>query len=112
MPGTSSGSAVSSRTPPERRPVLPPWSRAECPDCADPIEYVTLDVEATDKGTRVAVIRATHPQGTIAARMIGTKLHGYRLTQWRPLRDGFIRMRLHLEVCEFADPPTEQRPLF
>lgn len=98
-------------TPPERRPLLPPWSRAECPECADPIEYVTLDVEQADKGGRVSVVRAVSPRGTIAARMIGDKLHGYTLTEWNTLREGFIRLRLHAEVCEFAVPPSVQLPL-
>lgn len=100
------------RTPPVRRPTLPRWSGAECPECADPVEYVVLDVEATDKGQRVAVVRAVNPRGTIAARMIGPQLHGYRVAGFRPLRDGFVLMRLHEEVCEFATPATEQRPLF
>jgi hypothetical protein len=99
-------------TPPTRRPILPPWSGAECSECAAPVEYVTLDVEHADGGERVAVVRAENPRGTIAARMIGTKLHGYRLTGFRPLRPGFVAMRLHAEVCEFATPPTEQHPLF
>lgn len=99
-------------TPPERRPLLPPWSRAECPECADPIEYVTLDVEQSDEGVRVSVVRAVGTRGTIAARMIGDKLHGYRLTEFRALREGFVKLRLHQEVCEFAVPPAEQLPLF
>jgi hypothetical protein len=71
-----------------------------------------LDVEAADKGKRVAVDRAVNARGTIAARNVGNQLHGYTLSQWLPVRDGFVRMRLHSEVCEFATPPTEQRPLF
>jgi hypothetical protein len=89
------------RTPPVRRPVLPPWSKTECAECADP-----------DGGTRVQVVRKTDHAGTIAARMIGNQLHGYRLTNFRPLRPGFVLMRLHSEVCEFATPATEQQPLF
>lgn len=92
--------------------MLPPWSRAECPECADPIEYVVLDVETAGKGVRVAVDRRVNPRGTIAARVIGEQLHGYTLDQWHPLRDGFVRLRLHVEVCEFAEPPIEQQPLF
>lgn len=61
---------------------------------------------------RVSVVRAVSTRGTIAARMIGDKLHGYRLTEFRTLREGFIRLRLHSEVCEFAVKPAEQRPLF
>lgn len=71
-----------------------------------------LDVEQGDDGKRVAVERRPDARGSIAARNIGNKLHGYTLTGWRPLRDGFIRLRLHSEVCEFVDPPTEQLPLF
>jgi hypothetical protein len=100
------------RTPPVRRPVLPPWSKTECAECADPVEVVLLDVEQADGGTRVQVVRKTDHAGTIAARMIGNQLHGYRLTNFRPLRPGFVLMRLHSEVCEFATPATEQQPLF
>jgi hypothetical protein len=73
---------------------------------------VVLDVEQSDGGKRVAVERAVYARGSIAARNIGNKLHGYELTEWRTVRDGFVRMRLHAEVCEFVDPPTEQLPLF
>lgn len=100
------------RTPQSRRPILPPWSRAECPDCGDPIEYVTLDVKPGSTGTRVAVERAVYRRGTIAARMIGDTLHGYKLTELTAVGDGFIPMREHAAVCEFAVPPAEQRPLF
>lgn len=100
------------RTPAQRRPVLPPWSKAECPDCGDPIEYVVLDVATADTGQRVAVERAIYRRGTIAARMIGNKLHGYRITEFEPVREGFVPMREHAAVCEFAVPPAEQRPLF
>src|SRR5262245_29305580 len=99
-------------TPPQRRPVLPPWSRAECPECADPVEYVVLDVEKAVEGRRVAVVRAVDHRGTIAARMIGNQLHGYTINRWHPQKEGFIRLRLHSEVCEFAVPKTEQRELF
>lgn len=99
-------------TPPERRPIFPPWSKAECPECADPIEHAVLDVIAGIDTERVAVIRAVSPRGTIAVRMIGEQLHGYRLTDLHPLRDGFVRVRPHSDVCEFATPPVEQRPLF
>jgi hypothetical protein len=98
--------------PPERRPLFPPWSKAECAECADPIEWVVLDVVATAQVERVAVERRPHTQGTIAVRMIGDQLHGYTLTKLHPLRDGFVRVRLHTDVCEFAVPPVEQRPLF
>lgn len=98
--------------PPERRPTFPPWSRAECAECADPIEWVVLDVVASAQVERVAIIRAVSSRGTVAVRMIGDQLHGYILTSSHPLRDGFVRVRLHTDVCEFAVPPVEQRPLF
>lgn len=99
-------------TPPERRPIFPPWSKAECPECADPIEWVVLDVVAEQVGRRVAIIRAVSSRGTVAVRMIGDQLHGYILTSSQPIRDGFVRVRLHTDVCEYAVPPVERRPLF
>lgn len=99
-------------SPPERRPIFPPWSKAECPECADPIEYAVLDVNAHEGGKRVAVIRSVSAYGTIAVRMIGEQLHGYTITSLLPLRDGFVRVRPHSDVCEYAVPPVEQRPLF
>jgi len=99
-------------TPPVRRPALPPWSRAECAECADPVEIVVLDVEEADGGKRVEVGRKIDPGGTIAARMIGNQLHGYTLTNYRPVREGFIVMSLHSAVCEYAVPASEQHPLF
>ena len=99
-------------TPPERRPIFPPWSKAECLECADPIEYAVLDVVAVATVERVAIVRAVSSRGSIAVRMIGDQLHGYVLTSTQPLRDGFVRVRPHSDVCEFATPPVEQRPLF
>lgn len=99
-----------SLTPPERRPILAPWSKSDCPECGDPVEYVVCDVY--DEGGTRARVERTHGRGTIAARMIGNQMHGYTITELRPLKDGFVRMRLHTEVCEFAVPPAEQHPLF
>lgn len=94
------------------RPLLPRWSGSECNDCADPIEYVVLDDEG---GTRVAVERTVaHGRdhlGQIAARMIGPKLHGYRITRARPLAKTHIPMRLHTERCSEYKPPAEQLSL-
>jgi hypothetical protein len=103
------------RTPPSRRPKLPPWSRADCDLCGDPVEYVTLDhfpVQG-EPVKRVAVVRQEDwRNGTIAARMIGSKLHGYTITNFRPILAGFIPLREHQQVCTEAVPPTEQQPLF
>lgn len=99
-------------TPPERRPIFPPWSKAECTECADPIEYAVLDVIEGVEVKRAAIERRPHVQGKVAVRMIGDQLHGYTLTDLHPIRDGFVRVRLHADVCEFATPPVEQRPLF
>jgi hypothetical protein len=98
----------------KRRPVLPPWSRAECALCADPVEIVHLDYDPTkDDGRRVEVIRAIdYRHGTIAARNIAGTLHGYAVTKFRPVKDGFVPLRLHADVCTEAVPPTEQRQLF
>lgn len=101
-------------TPPERRDVWPPRSAAGlrgCPDCGAPVEYVVLDVEQADKGRRVAVERRENPKGTIACRRVGNNMHGYTLTQYRPVREGFIVVRLHSEVCPEAEPPTVQLEL-
>jgi hypothetical protein len=98
--------------PPERRPIFPPWSKSDCPECADPIEYAVLDVIAGVDVKRVAIIRAVSSRGTIAVRMTGDQLHGYTVTKLHPLRDGFVLVRPHADVCEYATPPVEQRPLF
>lgn len=101
------------RTPQARRPTLPPWSKADCPACGDPIEYVTLDVTPADTGQRVAVERReAWRTGTIAARVINGVLHGYVITGFRPVLPGFIPLVLHDQVCEEATPPTEQQKLF
>lgn len=98
--------------PPERRPIFPPWSKSDCPECADPIEYAVLDVIEGVEVKRVAIERAVSTHGTVAVRMVGDQLHGYAVTDLHPLRDGFVRVRLHNDVCEYGTPPVEQRPLF
>lgn len=94
----------------QRSPIFPPWSKSECPDCADPIEYAVLDVH--NEARRVAIIRKVDAAGTIAVRWIGDQLHGYTITDFRPLQDGFVRVKLHELVCKEAVRPAEQRPLF
>lgn len=94
----------------QRSPIFPPWSKSECPECADPVEYVVLDVH--NEGARAMVIRKVDAHGTIAARWIGDQLHGYTLTEFHPLVDGFVRVKLHRLVCTEAVPATEQRSLF
>lgn len=105
------------RTPAQRRPVWAPWSkagRAGCPLCGDPIEYVELSYDpARDPGTRVAVERRVdHQKGTIAARFIGEKMIGHRITKLRPCGDGFVPVREHEELCSEAVPKAVQQPLF
>jgi hypothetical protein len=39
-------------------------------------------------------------------------MHGYRITALQPLRDGFVRVTEHREVCSEQAPRTEQHPLF
>lgn len=101
--------------PRQRRPVFPPWStagRAGCPHCADPVEYVLLDVERNEKKERIAIVRAVDATGAIAVRWIGDQLHGYRTTRFRPVRPGFVLVKEHRLVCPEQTPPTEQHPLF
>jgi hypothetical protein len=98
-----------------RRPIFPPWSaagRRGCTQCGDPVEYAVLDVEKTDDVERVAIERAVNNTGKIAVRWIGDQLHGYRVTDLRPLRDGFVRVLEHRGVCPEQAPPAEQHPLF
>lgn len=98
-----------------RRPVFPPWSaagRRGCEHCADPVEYVVLDVERGDTYERIAIERRVNTAGKIAVRWIGDQLHGYRMTGLRAVRPGFVLVVEHKTVCTEQAPPTEQRPLF
>lgn len=96
----------------QRSPIFPPWSKSECPLCADPVEHVVMDLHDPPGTLKAIIIRAVYPKGTIAVRWIGDQLHGYRITEFHPLQDGFVAVREHAEVCAEAVPPTEQRPLF
>lgn len=101
--------------PEQRRPVFPPWSaagRRGCTHCGDPVEYAVLDVIAGAKVERIAIERAVNATGMIAVRMVGDQLHGYRITDLHPLREGFVRVREHRGLCPEQEPPHEQRPLF
>jgi hypothetical protein len=101
-------------TPRQRAAIFPPWSRAGrdgCERCADPVEYVVLDVDDAGAGRRIAIERRVNPRGTVAVRTIGDQLHGYRITQFAPVRPGFVPVVEHDTVCPEA-PRPEQRPLF
>lgn len=102
--------------PAPRRPTFPPWSaagRRGCPHCGDPVEYVVLDVERTDRThpERIAIERRVNATGSIAVRWIGDQLHGHRITEFYPLRDGFVPVMEHRVVCTEQAPPAEQKPL-
>lgn len=100
--------------PRQRAAIFPPWSRQGrngCDLCGDPVEYAILDVDATGTGPRVAIERAVNSRGTIAVRTIGDQLHGYRITEFAPLKPGFTPVRLHVDVCTEA-VRIEQQPLF
>ena len=101
-------------TPRQRAAIFPPWSRAGrdgCGRCGAPVEYAVLDVDTAGTGPRVVIERAVNNRGTVAVRTIGDQLHGYRITQFAPVRPGFVPVRLHDEVCPEA-PKPEQQPLF
>jgi hypothetical protein len=101
-------------TPRQRAAIFPPWSKAGrngCPRCGDPVEYAVLDVDTTGTGQRVAIERRVNNRGEVAVRAIGDQLHGYRITQFAPVRPGFVPVMLHDAVCPEA-PKPEQRPLF
>ena len=113
---------MTGRLPRSRRPELCPWYGAECGLCCDPVTNVVLDVRPGERGIsldplkgdkRVAIDRKVHPDGTIAARVIGSQMHGYRLGPGRPLVAGYRPFREHLSVCtEAPTPPHEQDTLF
>ena len=105
--------------PQSRRPEMCPWYGAECPHCADPVTRVVLDVTRPGEGNaldplrgdrRVPIDRRVHPQGTIAARVIGSQMHGYRLGPGRPLVAGYRPFREHLAVCPESPPPPHEQP--
>lgn len=107
--------------PQSRRPELCPWYGAECPHCAGPVTLVVLDVlkaagderDPLKANTRVAINRKVSNDGTIAARVIGSQMHGYRLGPGRPLVAGYRAFKEHLAVCpEAPPPPHEQASLF
>ena len=103
------GSPLRRRTPRQYRPLITAWTGTECGRCADPVTYVVLDGE----GKSVAVDRRPHRAGTIAARMIGPRMHGYRIGKGKPLVAGYTAFREHDSICELAPPPPhEQPPLF
>jgi hypothetical protein len=95
--------------------VFCPWSaagRRGCEHCGDPVEYAVLDVVVSEQTQRIAIERRVTSSGRIAVRWIGDQMHGYRITALQPLRDGFVRVTEHREVCSEQAPPTEQHPLF
>lgn len=105
----SPGSPLHRRTPQQFRPLITPWAGTECPRCCDPVTYVVLDATAD----RVAIDRRPHSLGTIAARIVGPQMHGYRLGPGHPLISGYTAFREHDLVCPDAPPPPhEQQSLF
>ena len=105
----SPGSPLHRRTAQPYRPLITPWSGSECGRCADPITYVVLDSEAVS----VAIDRRPHRDGTIAARIIGSRMHGYRIGPSKPVLAGYTAFREHDMVCpEAPPPPHEQGSLF
>ena len=105
----SPGSPLNRRTPQSYRPLITPWAGTECKLCADPVTVVVLD----DSADRVEIDRRPHRAGTIAARVIGPQMHGYRIGPGKPLLQGYTAFREHTEVCEKAPPPPhEQATLF
>lgn len=113
------GSPLHRRTPQQYRPLITAWSGSECGLCADPVTYVVLHAQATDSvvdatndagAQRVAIDRRPHRAGTIAARIVGPQMHGYRIGPGRPLLAGYTAFREHREVCPEAPPPPHEQP--
>lgn len=101
---------MTGRLPSSRRPELCRWYGAECPHCQDPVTHVTLHDSAGGDTGRVAIDRKVHPLGTIAARVVGPQMHGYRIGPGRPLLSGYRLFREHLTVCTEAPPPPHEQP--
>ena len=105
-------------SPSRRRPELIRWSGAECAECGFPVEVVVLKADPLlDDGSRVAIERKLTGRrgepGWIAARLVGDRMVGYRITKSRPLAAGYQAFQPHQLVCtEAPPPPHEQHSLF
>ena len=54
----------------------------------------------------------TPQTGDIAARLVGDRYTaGYRLSEYRPLREGFTRFDSHSRICCPPRAPKTQQPL-
>src|SRR5215207_4174884 len=96
------------RGPRQYRPLIIAWTGAECDACAEPVEHVVIN-----EAVRVAIDRRPHRDGTIAARIVGPQMHGYKVGPGRPVVAGYTTFREHATVCPAKPtPPHEQGSLF
>lgn len=76
---------------------------ADCRACAAPIRFVHLDT-----GKAMPVDPIPNARGNVAARRIGSKLHGYVISATHPMDPMFLRMVPHYATCEEQQRKTRQ----
>lgn len=72
---------------------------ATCRDCHATIRFV--DMVVADGRTRPVPVdpTGTHHLGTIAAKLVGSRLTGYRLSKARGIEPGHLRYVPHSQTC-------------
>ena len=79
-----------------------------CRACSGPLRWIQFE----DGRMRPVDPVPTPRTGDVAARPVGGRYTaGYRLSNHRPLRDGFVRFDSHARICRPRRVPPTQKPL-